>query len=288
MCTRSFSLTQKPVPPPPATTPNPQPRRIPHLRTRHPPNDSHPRTAAPNPSATAGNPDAPIPTPTPPRLRRPQGGKKDYKAFEAALRTKGDGGQEECLSYKCADLNKIVPESMGVSKAILESVVFVHQVRGPSRPVPSRPVPSRPVPSRPVPSRPAPSHPVPPRPIQVWTSFARFEADGEGADAAAAVYREGEDYFRDISGKEERAMLLESWQQMEEATGDEARVEEVKKRMPTRIKKKRPLEADDGTPMGWEEYYDYIFPEEQAKAPSLKILEMAQKWKKQKTGGEDD
>ena len=53
--------------------------------------------------------------------------------------------------------------------------------------------------------------------------------------------------------------------------------------MPTRLKKKRPLESEDGQAMGWEEYYDYVFPEEQAKAPSLKILEMAHKWKKQKT-----
>ena len=30
------------------------------------------------------------------------------------------------------------------------------------------------------------------------------------------------------------------------------------------------------------EYYDYTFPEEEAKAPSLKILEIAHKWKKQK------
>ena len=39
---------------------------------------------------------------------------------------------------------------------------------------------------------------------------------------------------------------------------------------------------------GWEEYFDYIFPDEEKKAPSLKILEMAHKWKKQKTGDEDE
>ena len=54
-------------------------------------------------------------------------------------------------------------------------------------------------------------------------------------------------------------------------------------KLPQRIKKKRPLESDDGQSQGWEEYYDYIFPEEAAKTPSLKILEMAHKWKKQKT-----
>lgn len=46
--------------------------------------------------------------------------------------------------------------------------------------------------------------------------------------------------------------------------------------------------GDDGEAAGWEEFYDYMYPEEEAKAPSLKILEMAQKWKKQKTGDEAD
>jgi len=32
---------------------------------------------------------------------------------------------------------------------------------------------------------------------------------------------------------------------------------------------------------GWEEYYDYVFPDDQAEQrKGLKILEMAHKWKK--------
>ena len=34
--------------------------------------------------------------------------------------------------------------------------------------------------------------------------------------------------------------------------------------------------------MGWEEYYDYIFPDDETKQGNLKILEMAHKWKQQK------
>lgn len=37
-----------------------------------------------------------------------------------------------------------------------------------------------------------------------------------------------------------------------------------------------------GSDAGWEEYFDYIFPDETAAAPNLKILEVAHKWKKQK------
>ena len=53
--------------------------------------------------------------------------KKEYKAFEAALVTLDGNGQKQAMSYKCADLNKLLPELMGVSAAVLESVVFVHQ-----------------------------------------------------------------------------------------------------------------------------------------------------------------
>ncbi len=54
--------------------------------------------------------------------------KKEYKAFEAALQTIDERGDKTSLSYKCADLNKLVPEMMHVSTAVLDSVIFVHQV----------------------------------------------------------------------------------------------------------------------------------------------------------------
>ena len=37
--------------------------------------------------------------------------------------------------------------------------------------------------------------------------------------------------------------------------------------------------ADAG---GWEEYFDYIFPEDEGAKPNLKLLAMAKMWKKQK------
>ena len=33
---------------------------------------------------------------------------------------------------------------------------------------------------------------------------------------------------------------------------------------------------------GWEEYYDYIFPDDEANMPNFKLLQMARNWKKQK------
>jgi len=38
----------------------------------------------------------------------------------------------------------------------------------------------------------------------------------------------------------------------------------------------------------YEEYIDYIFPDEVAMAPNLKILEAAYKWKKHKVGSDED
>lgn len=84
-------------------------------------------------------------------------------------------------------------------------------------------------------------------------------------------------------GKEERKLVLDAWMETEQAEADADRVAVVEKRMPKMVKKKRPLGGNDGEQVGWEEYFDYIYPEEEAKAPSLKILEMAHKWKKQKT-----
>jgi crooked neck len=75
-----------------------------------------------------------------------------------------------------------------------------------------------------------------------------------------------------------------------------AAVAAVTKRMPRRIKRKRPLTAADGSALGggMEEFYDYVFPEEAGAAPNLKLLEAAMRWKRQKMaaggggGGDSD
>ena len=66
--------------------------------------------------------------------------------------------------------------------------------------------------------------------------------------------------------------------ELEEAYGDQGSLTQLKTRLPKRIKKKRPVRNVNGANVGWEEFYDYIFPDDDA--PSLKLLEMAHKWKK--------
>lgn len=86
-----------------------------------------------------------------------------------------------------------------------------------------------------------------------------------------------------------RLAVLEAWAQcLRERAGedDQATLERVQSLMPKRVKKKRAIVAADGSDGGWEEYYDYIYPDEQAAQPSLKILEMAHKWKRQRGDGD--
>jgi len=144
--------------------------------------------------------------------------------------------------------------------------------------------------------------------VKVWLSYAQFEADAvasaedvdendseaiaeatlKALDAASEIFDEADRTFRDTGQKEERVLILEGWRDMALSAGDEERAESLALRMPKRVKRKRQITGDDGEAAGWEEFYDYIFPEEEAKKPSLKILEMAHKWKKQKTDGDDE
>ena len=54
--------------------------------------------------------------------------KMEYKAIESVLQTiNPHSGEKVCLSYRCADMDREIPALMGVSKAVLENVIFVHQ-----------------------------------------------------------------------------------------------------------------------------------------------------------------
>ncbi len=46
---------------------------------------------------------------------------------------------------------------------------------------------------------------------------------------------------------------------------------QVKMKMPRKVKRRRELFADDGTSEGWEEFFDYFFPDEEAARPNLKV-----------------
>jgi crooked neck len=86
-------------------------------------------------------------------------------------------------------------------------------------------------------------------------------------------------HFTAVLTPQERVVLLDAWRETERTHGDSASLRAVEGRMPRRLKKRRMLTGDAGEEVGWEEYYDYRFPDDEQAPANLKILEMAQKWK---------
>jgi len=128
--------------------------------------------------------------------------------------------------------------------------------------------------------------------VKVWLSYAQFEFQVEHEDnilQARHIFEQANKSLRqapnsgEASGKESRLLLLEAWQEFEEEQGDDITQGKVRNLMPKRIKKRRKIESDDPeVDAGWEEYFDYIFPEDEGAKPNLKLLAMAKMWKKQK------
>lgn len=50
-----------------------------------------------------------------------------FKALDGILRTTDERGNRQSLSHKCSELDRQIPQLLGVSKAVLEHVVFCHQ-----------------------------------------------------------------------------------------------------------------------------------------------------------------
>jgi len=127
--------------------------------------------------------------------------------------------------------------------------------------------------------------------VKVWISFAQFEGTnvGRGVEEARVIFDRANNQLKDDGLKEERVLLLDAWRVFEKAKGDSSSIASVEAKLPRRIKRKRMrTNPDTGAELGWEEYFDYHFPDEQGAASSnLKILEMAAKWKKLHSSGSD-
>ena len=127
--------------------------------------------------------------------------------------------------------------------------------------------------------------------VKVWISYAQFEAGeiGEGIAKARTILEKAYTELKEEGLKEERVLLLDAWRALEQQKGDAESVIAVEKRLPRRVKRKRMRKDDDGNDLGWEEYFDYQFPDDDDEGTSnLKILEMAAKWKKDHNDDDDD
>jgi crooked neck len=83
--------------------------------------------------------------------------------------------------------------------------------------------------------------------VKVWVSFARFEAEASGAEAARKVFKEANTYLREESAeKEDRLMLLERWKEFEIELGEDGEVDKIRAMLPKRIKKQRKTTNEQG------------------------------------------
>ncbi|EGC40143.1 hypothetical protein DICPUDRAFT_93425 [Dictyostelium purpureum] len=114
--------------------------------------------------------------------------------------------------------------------------------------------------------------------VKVWLGFVKFihSSNGGVASLTRPFYQEAHKSLQN-SDKEERLILLENWKEFEQNFGDQESLDQVLKKIPQRIIKKRTNQ--DGIT---EEYFEYIFPEEQTQSTTSKLLEAAQRWKKSK------
>ncbi|KHJ86205.1 HAT repeat protein [Oesophagostomum dentatum] len=117
--------------------------------------------------------------------------------------------------------------------------------------------------------------------IKVWISLAEFELSIGNIEGTRKVYDRANRALENAE-KEERLMLLEAWLEAEKKIGDINAIHKVEGMMPRRVKKRRQIQTEDGVDAGWEEYYDYIFPQDQAAKGSFKLLEAAARWKQQR------
>lgn len=110
--------------------------------------------------------------------------------------------------------------------------------------------------------------------VKVWISFAKFELDCFSVEQARGIFERANKSMKETNqNPESRLMLLEAWQEFEEANGEEKDKQAVANMMPNKVKKRRKTEQG-----GWEEYYDYIFPSDKTNNLS-NLLANVRKWK---------
>eukprot|EP00946_MAST-07B_sp_MAST-7B-sp1_P003242 g3242.t1 len=133
--------------------------------------------------------------------------------------------------------------------------------------------------------------------IKVWMSLATFEEDVRNGRVASAmdetnisdgsprlvrtVYERAYASMKEEENNEGRALIMAEWLKYEQSLGPQyasaEAISDLQSRTPQVVKRKR--ENLDGSD-GWEEYFEYVFPEDKKKqSGNLRLLEVAAKWK---------
>ncbi|KAM9095554.1 LOW QUALITY PROTEIN: crooked neck-like protein 1 [Sarcophilus harrisii] len=119
--------------------------------------------------------------------------------------------------------------------------------------------------------------------VKVWLGFAQFElSEGkeESLTCCRQIYEEANKRRKNNKEQEQRFLLLQSWKNFEHEFGTESQKARVDQLLAQRARKRRKVQAEDGSDAGWEECSHYIFPEEEENQPHLKLLAEAKLWKK--------
>jgi len=122
--------------------------------------------------------------------------------------------------------------------------------------------------------------------VRVYIAYSEFEAQTcESLPRCREALERGVKHFKAENRGDERAMLLEHWLKLEREFADEEGVATIEQRQPKRVKKRRAVPTETPGQEAYEEYMDYIFPDDKPEQQNLKILEMAHAWKKRKIEG---
>lgn len=127
--------------------------------------------------------------------------------------------------------------------------------------------------------------------VKVWISWAQFEATpvGQGINGARIIFERGYQHLKANKLSEERVLLLDAWRVLEQEKGTAESVAQVEAKMPRRIKRKRMQHDENGNDLGWKEFFDYQFPDDEGTGSgNFKMLELAAKWKASKAKAVDD
>ena len=119
--------------------------------------------------------------------------------------------------------------------------------------------------------------------VKVFLALAHFEFSVGDISKGRQVFENAEGVMKGKTQmKEERALLLKSWLEVEKENGNLDFAESLKRRLPKKVKKQRQvqIEADGETETLVEEYLDFMFPEELESARGLKLLQKAQQWQR--------
>jgi len=125
--------------------------------------------------------------------------------------------------------------------------------------------------------------------LKVWLSYTSFEVEVSNFERARRVFQEANAALSIESSKEDRIALLMRWEEFEKKNGSAETLKAVQDQQPKQVKKRRKVVDESGNDIGgWEEYVDYIFPEDEQSQPAIKLLNMARNWNKNEEESSSD